>query len=44
MGRDLESTIARLLSIGTYLSIGLIAVGVVFILWLKPKDVVTSPR
>jgi drug/metabolite transporter (DMT)-like permease len=23
---------------------GLIAVGVVFILWLKPKDVVTSPR
>ena len=32
MGRDLEATIARLLSIGTYLSIGLIAIGVVLLL------------
>ncbi|HEX8026379.1 MAG TPA: DUF1634 domain-containing protein [Candidatus Limnocylindrales bacterium] len=32
MGRDLEGTIARLLSIGTYVSIAFIAVGVVLLL------------
>jgi len=43
MRRDLEATIARLLSIGTYASIGLIVVGVVLLLVAGTSPLDTAP-
>ena len=43
MRRDLEATIAQLLSIGTYASIGLIVVGVVLLLVAGTSPLDTPP-
>jgi uncharacterized membrane protein len=44
-GRDLDRTVARLLSIGTYLSVGLLAIGVLLMVpaGISPLDASVQP-